>query len=129
METNELRVGNYVVKDLSIDDLIDIQVTIVDLLSNDVIKSLYPINLNEEWHNKFGVKKNGYGSFEYKVLLELTPSLYIVFNCDYVTLRQHDDSQEITIWNRNIYKRDMYVHEFQNLYFSLSRTELTKSKM
>ena len=31
----------------------------------------------------------------------------------------------VVIWNKDVSKRDMYVHEWQNLYYTLASKELT----
>lgn len=88
------------------------------------LKDIEPILMTEEWHNKFGVLKNGFNNFEYKLPMNNT----IVFNGDYVFLRQGNDKPMecdiVTIWNKDLTKRDMYVHEFQNLYLILAGEEL-----
>lgn len=92
------------------------------------IQCLEPVILTEEWHNKFGVKKNGFKSFEYKLPRKLNIDITIIFNGDYVMLRQGEknlDDDIISIWNKDLTKRDMYVHEWQNLYFCLCGEELT----
>ena len=84
------------------------------------------IKLTEEWHNKFGVKMNGFMSFEYKLPRKNTIDLTVVFSGDYVFLRQGKKPSEyemVTIWNTDLTKRDMYVHEWQNWYNLLSGGE------
>jgi hypothetical protein len=90
-----------------------------------------PIELTEEWHNKFGVSKNGFNQFEYALPEKNNFHIKVIFNDDYVMLRQGGINQKpldddlISVWNRDLVKRDMYVHEWQNLYFSLTGKELT----
>jgi hypothetical protein len=93
------------------------------------LQDISPIPLTEEWHDKrFGVKKNGFGNFEYKI----SDLKIVLFTYDYVYLLDIDSLDGIrsqkdnvcTIWNKDIRKRDMYVHEWQNLYFALSGQEL-----
>ena len=87
-----------------------------------------PIPLTEEWHVKFGANKVPM-AFEYVI----NDYKYIVFIGDYVYLRDFSidrfhptiDDDVCTLWNKDIKKRDMYVHEWQNLYFALTQTELT----
>lgn len=38
---------------------------------------------------------------------------------------QEQDNDMVSIWNKDFTKRNMYVHEWKNLYKSLSGTELT----
>ena len=87
-----------------------------------------PIPLTEEWHNKFGVVKNGFNNFEYALPRKNNMGIKIIFNGEYVMLRQgfggvKDDI--VVIWNKDVSKRDMYVHEWQNLYYTLASKELT----
>jgi hypothetical protein len=89
--------------------------------------NIEPILLTEEWHNKFGVKKDGFGAFEYKIPRKNNSNIKVIFSRDYVMLRQGKgriDDDLIAIWNKDIKKRDMFVHEWQNLYFSLCGEEL-----
>jgi len=34
----------------------------------------------------------------------------------------------VTIWNRDLMRRDMYIHEFQNLYFDLAKKDFSLRK-
>ena len=84
--------------------------------------------LTEEWHNKFKVKINGHHSFLYELPRNNTIKLAVVFNGDYIFLRQGDKPSEyelVTLWNTDVTRRDMFVHEWQNLYFALTGEELT----
>lgn len=130
----DLRVGNYLQKDNGSiytvkrliygddDILVNEEAGLVTLNYN-----LQPIQLTEEWHNKFGVTKNKKLSFIYKIKPETTLSTSIVFSGDYVYLTQGEqfDLNIVTIWNKDLAKRDMFVHEFQNLIYALTNTELT----
>jgi hypothetical protein len=135
MESKDLRIGNYIMQDGKI--------TCVEKLSNSIddwddwddwdrtngkrTQDYQPIPLTEEWHNKFGVQKNGFMSFEYVLQRKNNIDVKVVFQGDYVFLRQ-GLSDVITIWNKDLTKRDMYVHEWQNLYFALTGEELTTKK-
>lgn len=94
------------------------------------IKVFEPIIISEYWHNKFGVYKNGFGNFEYKLPRKLNISCTLIFTGDYVMLHQLDigdkpiDANVISIWNKDLTKREMFVHEFQNLYLMLSGEKL-----
>lgn len=86
------------------------------------------IPLTDEWHNKFGVIKNGFGDFVY----EISKRQLIVFSGDYIFLRDLDGSEKpsykdniCTLWNKDLKKRDINIHEFQNLHYALSGKELT----
>lgn len=99
------------------------------------IEVLKPILLTEEWHNKFEVVKNGFNQFEYNCPTKNNFNVAIIFVGDYVYIRQREDKNKpslsddlISIWNKDLTKRDMYVHEWQNLYFALTGEELTIKK-
>lgn len=86
--------------------------------------------MTEEWHNKFGVFKNGFGAFEYLLPETRTSELKICFNDEYVWLRQPSDDKSynddvICIWNMDKTKRQMSVNEWKNLYFLLTGETLT----
>lgn len=86
------------------------------------------IKLTEYFHNKFGVKMNGHMSFVYELPRNNTIKVKVVFSDDYVYLRQGNDDKPyndslVTIWNKDLTKRDMYVHEWQNWYYLLSGGE------
>lgn len=96
-------------------------------------------SLTEEWHNKFGVIKNGFGNFEYILPRKFNMNITVIHTHEYVYLRQGEGSNRynddlVAIWNKDVSRRDMYVHEWQNLYFALCGEELkiknheTKSK-
>jgi hypothetical protein len=89
--------------------------------------TLQPIPLTEDWHNKFGCKKDGFGSYVYKIRYNQT----VVFSGDYVYLREFAKSigpsvedDMCVLWNKDFKKRDMYVNEWQNLFHSLTGEEL-----
>ena len=91
------------------------------------IDRLKPIPLTEDIHKSLGVVKNGFGDYEYQI----NKNKLITFCGDYVYLRDlqvenkksHYDDM-CTLWNDDLRKRKMYLHEWQNLYFALTGTEL-----
>jgi len=90
-----------------------------------------PIPISEKWHNRFGVEKNGFDSFEYELPRKVNIRVKVVFTDDYVYLRQSNDGISlndslITIWNKDVAGRYIYVHEWQNLYNSLTGEKLKK---
>lgn len=92
--------------------------------------SYFGIPMDEEWHRIFGVEKDGFDSFRYKVPRNNNINITIIFTGDYVMIQQGDkpyESDLVSIWNKDLTKRDMYVHEFQNLYFILSGEDLKDS--
>jgi hypothetical protein len=127
MNARELRIGNIVynpnLKEIRTLDILDIR----DYAERRLFIDFEPIPLTEEWHNKFGVKKDGFEAFEYKISRKNNSNIKVIFSRDYVMLRQGKgriDDDLIAIWNKDIKKRDMYVHEWQNLYFCLCGEEL-----
>ena len=134
---NELRIGNLVShfgfihrveaihSKKKLDDKyrnIEFENGVIDFLMN-----VKPIPLTEEWHNKFGIGKNGFNSFQYFLPIKNNIDVQVIFNGDYVMIRQgkgNNDDDIISIWNKDLTKRDMFVHEWQNLYFLLTGEEL-----
>lgn len=116
MKSQELRIGNWVNKDLSVDDMVTIQVGIGDLLSNEVIENLYPIPLTEEWLAKFGLGPN----------IWFCDSSYYIFKDSHFEIHK-----EWSIKVRNVTHTTeiefgffKYVHQLQNLYYALTGEEL-----
>jgi hypothetical protein len=96
------------------------------LLEVNLVKS-NPILISEEWHNKFGVYDNGNMAFEYVLPRKNNIDCKVIFTGDYVFIRQGLkwwDDDIISIWNKDLTRRDMYVHEWQNLYNILAGEEL-----
>jgi len=107
MKASELRIGNYVHMDMSIDDIEVVRLKIGDLASFAIeARELYPIPLTEEWLFLFGFENTRYG-------------FVIMLNDGY--LRIWDN--EIT-WCGNRMKEIKYIHQLQNLYFALTGEEL-----
>lgn len=140
MDAAELRKGNkFYIKhnapnDFEVATIVEIgsEVSIVSFenrLSDHILNEyLLPIPLTAKWHNKFGVKKNGFGSFEYDTSPFNDKARVFIFTGDYLMLRDMsgDNRMEddlITLWNKDLMK-EFYVHEWQNLYRDLTRKEL-----
>jgi hypothetical protein len=87
-----------------------------------------PIPISEEWHNRFGVEKDGFNEFKYSISVHQQ----IIFSGDYVFLRDIErmdgrpsmNDNICSLWNNDKKKRTIYIHEFQNLYFTLKGAEL-----
>ena len=135
MKASELRIGNLinvrcVAPECGHDDFEPQECNIHNLISLfDESKDFEfePIPLTEEWHNKFGCIKNGFNSFEYSLPIKNNLYIKLIFTGDYVFLRQGKGKLEddvVSIWNKDLTKRDMYVHEWQNLYYTLTGEEL-----
>jgi hypothetical protein len=133
MKATELRIGNFVKfqgEIIEIDgiDKFNIHWGNGNFAPITINGFFQPIRLTEECHNKFGTFKNGFKSFEYVLPRKNNISLTVIFTGDYVMLRQGQGTSGddvVSIWNKDLTKRDMYVHEWQNLYFCLSGEELT----
>lgn len=139
MKSNELRINNLVNIGISRDfkdihgfiESFNCEKAIVSYNNERhvfLLKYINPIPLTEEWHNKFGVTKNGFGSFEYVLKNNHNLYLTVLFTGDYVMIRQGKnksiEDDVISIWNKDVIKRNMYVHEWQNLFFTLTGEEL-----
>jgi hypothetical protein len=137
MDAKELRLGNLV---YGVSDRIETIVGLTDTKITAYAGSLTasamefeaehfnPISLTEEWHTKFGCYKNGFHSFEYKI----NDRKKIIFSGDYIYLRDIQDMSNkesvgddiCVLWNNDIRRREIFVHEWQNLYFALTGEEL-----
>lgn len=89
--------------------------------------------MTEKWHNKFGVFKNGFGQFEYPLPEKRNFGLKVIFSYDYVMIRQKAsggpiEDDLVSIWNRDLARREMSVKEWQMLYHVLTGEELTEKK-
>jgi len=129
MKATELRIGNWAINFLGQEFQVNHETLRMLSVggSGSEFPSPKPIPLTEEWHNKFGVELNGFRSFEYKLPRKNNIDMTVVFQGDYVFLKQGDNIKEIdivSIWNRDLTKRDMYVNEWQNLYHALTGEEL-----
>ena len=128
MEAKELRIGNY---GKEITHSTNRVVRVKKHHFEDIVRGeidLFPIPLTEEWHNKFGVKINGFKIFEYTLPRKNNLDIKVIFSGDYVMLRQGKGDRNddiLSIWNKDLTNRDMFVHEWQNLYFALTNEELT----
>ena len=141
MKVNELRIGNFVYfifnNEKIIHSIVSKDIHVMHKCErdyNEESECYYPIPLTEDWHNKFGIKKNGFKNFVYELpLTRIAIKTIVVFTQDYVVLRSFDGDMQkpsiadniVTIWNKDKMKRDMFVHEWQNLYHDLSGEELT----
>ena len=90
----------------------------------------FGIPMDSDWHKKFGVEKDGFDSYRYKLPRKNNIDITIIFSGDYVMLMQGEEGKPrhdvdiISIWNKDLTRRDIYVHEFQNLYFLLAGEEI-----
>jgi hypothetical protein len=126
MDIKELRIGNL----LMITHTREVFKVIKEHMADEDEQCLgesEPIPLTEEWHNKFGVELDGHMSFVYELPRKNNMFCKVSFSGDYVYLiqgKKPSDLYAVTVWNTDLSKRDMFVHEWQNLYHSLTSEEL-----
>ena len=113
MKANELRIGNYYYGDVLFPSEYNVIIAndLVELDSDPLDDYYQPLPLTEEWLLKFGFyKSDNYGNDEYRLdgYSYFRGSFYIS-DCD-----ECGESVEIN-----------FVHELQNLYFALTKQELT----
>lgn len=113
MKASELRIGNLLYQEQTIDDW-----EIKSVLAGTIIQceinpdGFEPIALTEEWLEKFGFKHYVDGE---------THEMYTPFGV--FEIQKHK-----TLINGNECKHLQYVHQLQNLYFALTGEELTLKK-
>jgi hypothetical protein len=126
MKSNELRIGNIyqsvkwnIPVILCISDLgqLDIDRESAELDEKLIGRMFAPIILTEEWLLKFGFEKTR----DYN--LSTKPKMYKIFK---LSLRLM--ANEYTFCYENSFRKIEYVHQLQNLYFTLTGEELTISK-
>jgi len=107
MNVSELRVGNYVMHEPTIDDWSEIRIKVGTIIQCEISPdSFEPILLTEEWLKRcnFNFEKLGFKN--------LSASYGITSN-------------EFHFHIGNYAKKINYVHQLQNLYFVLTGEELT----
>lgn len=146
LKNSDIRVGNLVASGTKFDDTTSIIGKVLQIGNDDVdfeqiwcecdesfewfFKNNYcGIPLTEKFHNKFGIFKNGLNRFEYNISRFDKNDLFLIFSDDYLYLKSNTDDRRspheiICLWNKDL-KKEFYVHEFQNLYFSITNKELT----
>jgi len=107
---NELRIGNWLnIANTETDTTVTASTFSIGQLINVNYK---PIKIDVFWLKRFGFKYNGF---------------VYVFNKH--QLRTVDKGESYIYWVDSVYKADVkYVHELQNLYFALTKEELTLNK-
>ena len=122
MKVNELRIGNYVLNDRVHNTIVGILSENIDIVNlktkqgniiNSDIDFIKPIPLTEDWLLKFGYKIHSENPF-----CEWWKNESKIVNLKYFI---KTGSLEYAV-NRLQLK---YVHQLQNLYFSLTQKELT----
>ncbi len=121
MEANELRIGNLI-KEGKVEQ-IDNSIDEVYYSGDGYYQSTYccnlnPIPLTEEWLLKFGFEKNFENLIE--ILINKNQSLHFDKTDNCMSLYIPINHEFIYL----VFKHIKYVHQLQNLYFSLTGTEL-----
>lgn len=115
IEANELRLGNYVQYDTELIVKVDIGLMRVIILNH---VNIYPIGLTPEILEKCGFQKIDLYEDEF----------YMQFDHDDIDIYTGDKNgicEVVFSIQDNEIKRVQFFHELQNLYFSLTNTELT----
>mgnify|MGYP003648680787 CR=1 FL=1 len=116
MKSKELRIGNYVYHKHSIG--IKLPGTLTSGKDIELCKEFEPIPLTKEWLIKFGFKKDGV-LVDYAICLNNEK----IFGIDIKNERAHIYQLKPSIQGVNLCSIN-YVHELQNLYYTLTKTEL-----
>ena len=142
MKAKDLRIGNYVYIDLSIDDIEVVKLKIGDLASFAIgVRDLFPIPLTEEWLFKFGFHKgqlkkwhgNGYdyqpkNSWTERIVFTYSEDIKYYFEkWTYDNGFTFENQDKFVFWSDELVKCE-YVHQLQNLYFALTGEELEIKK-
>jgi hypothetical protein len=131
MNANELRIGNYVKSnDVNMAPYFTVTASFLKQNENEMSWFIDPIPLSQKWLEKFGFEKN-----KDKRWMR-GKSRYAIFYFEYYATGEDNSMWRIeyhdTDYGRNEYKDcnqwgDVikYVHQLQNLYWSLTGEELT----
>jgi len=135
MDSKELRIGNYINFGSTVSEVFGITVTDVmfkystgneEKYAKLINEGIQPVLLTEEWLIKFGFKNITLKYQENSVVIGLyleNIDSYLTFNNNEWRLEQDDD------WRDGGNHHDLpnfeFVHQLQNLYFSLTGKELT----
>lgn len=117
MKPNEIRVGNYAKDSMGKERTIDLSDYSYESDTTFDFEKWNPIHITSEWLLKFGLEKTGYSRWTLKGFHRL--SYDIVYGNGKVILTRGESSSELFIENIQ------YVHQLQNLYYSLTGQELT----
>lgn len=111
MKPEELRLGNYVVIDGSIQQVYEIK---QDSINGHIPQEVDPVPLTEEWLLKFGFEYLANEQYEKHHL-----NLYFNWDKDTGLFLFIEDSTESLS-----FKHIKHVHQLQNIYFALTGEEL-----
>jgi hypothetical protein len=126
MKANELRIGNYIgdKDDIAIVESIDKDGCMVQFINDEkngfrISQPIKPIPLTEEWLLRMGFEKKEDDLFIIKLTYNNNS---IKYSKDYQTWVYYKDDNDAGC---NAIADCQYVHELQNLYFALTKKELT----
>lgn len=135
MDSKELRIGNYINFGSTVSEVFGITVTDVmfkystgseEKYAKLISEGIQPILLTEEWLLKFGFEnitlKYSEHSRPMGLYLENIDS-YLTFNHNEWRIEEDEDWRDGG--NHHDLPEIIYVHQLQNLYFSLTGKELT----
>ena len=109
MNANELRLGNFINHNHSIGMKLQAQLNCPKDI--DSFREFEPIPLTEEWLVKFGFKK------EKEFYFYIPQGIEVFFNTDNQLIK--------VLFKGYLISHIEFVHQLQNLYFSLTAIELT----
>ena len=115
MEAKELRIGNYVTHKHSLIWNPQVNIELLTEISDET-NDFLPIPLTEEWFNKFGADKEVYEYDE--------SDYYLVIRHDKFDIIYESDEIIYCCIGGKVFDLK-YVHQMQNLYYSLSGEGLT----
>ena len=116
MEASELRIGNFIktkvknhLKGILEDNILKASIDELDICQNfTTTNGYYPIELSEEWLVRFKFKKS-------KMDIR-------IWSCGSLKIKEHTNGYKFKYIESITYIK--YVHQLQNLYFALNKTEL-----
>jgi hypothetical protein len=130
IDAKELRIGNIVLEsnsytpgpndfyEINVASINDIDKVVRDDQGNGYsYEALYPINLNETWLLTFGFNKSDQKGLQ---------SFYILDN---VCIGLYDNAADFGFTEEGVFNNFAavyYVHELQNLYWAVTRSELVR---
>lgn len=123
IQAKELKLGNWVTHKIEGDMQIDLSDFEHIHLHQAAITEYLPIELTTEWLTRFGFDEiNGWTRFGIAIDMDGT---YLCLDCDeeenvFTTVSLYDVDENMAVYLRPL----TYVHELQNLFYSLSDEEL-----
>lgn len=125
MQSNEVRLGNYVYNTKGKVDKVSIEALLyLQKYGGKTICQVKPIPLTEEWLKRFGFQHIGDNDYVKPINSERV--IQIVYQSDIGSLVYFNDVDEYGHFDRyTLLRRDVkHVHSFQNVIFALTGEEL-----